>query len=566
MTIDTFITTALADEFNEHLAGGRIQDAVEIDRETFGLEIYANRQRHYLLLSADNQQPRALLAPNKLRRGVQKASPMGLLFRHRVEGMRLQAIRQPPWERVLIFDLISEDAELHLIIEMIERRANLLLVEEDMILECARRVSGDDNRYRVILPRHKYIPPPPFENQLDPRDITPKSLNELFLRVGDKQAWKALVQIKGFNPRLARETIYRAYQVTDIKASDCDAYHIQAALDSFLSNLVNRQWDAGIVFDDNGIPKTASVVELTHLGDWQPTATISEALNGFYGELEGTAVYDAARIPIRTQLQDARERIHYKLQNLERELVDDGEIEFLRKAGELILAYQYTIQPEQKELVEQYDPEGEPLTIKLKTDLTPLENAQRYFERYEKKKRARDQLPKEIRATKHEVDYLDQLNEDLTMAENWQDIGEVQDALQKNGYWKGKKYAQPKGGKSAPMRIVTDEGFVILVGRNSRQNEQLLQRSDPTDLWLHAREVPGSHVIIKTNGRNVPPHILEQAASYAAYYSKLRNDASVLVQVADRRHIRKIKGGRPGQVTIQKEHDGITVKPQAFEP
>lgn len=562
MSIDTFTTSALADEFNEKLAGGRIQDTVELDRETFGFEIYANQRRHYLLLSANNQHPRALIAPDKLRRGVQKPSTLGLLIRNRVEGMRLQAIRQPAWERILIFDLLGEETELQLIIEIIARRANLLLVENGIILECARRVGPEENRYRVSLPRHTYVPPPPLEGKMKPEMFLPRTIETLLRKDPEKEVTAALLSgFLGFSPLLVREGVYRAYERIDIKCAEANPFAIHAAFESFLPRLLRRQWQAGVVYVDEVIPQATSVFNVTHIGKWKAAETVSAALNSYYGELEGPAVYEAARIPIRAQLKEAREKVSRKLESLERELVDQSEIEFLRKSGELLLAYQYSIQPHQETLVAEYDVEGEPLTIKINTALTPLENAQHYFERYDKKKRALDQLPERVEATQHELAYLDQLDEDLTMAENWQDIGEVQDALQREGYWQGKQYAHPKGGKSAPLKINTPQGFVILIGRNSRQNEELLQKSEPYDLWLHARDVPGSHVIIKTQAKPVPPQILEQAAGLAAYYSKLRNEAKVQVQVAECRHIRKLKGGKTGQVLIQKERDGLAIRP-----
>ncbi|NDJ86572.1 MAG: fibronectin/fibrinogen-binding protein [Chloroflexi bacterium] len=566
MSIDTFTTAALVDEFNAKLAGGRVQDTVELDRQTFGLEVYANRQRHYLLLSGDNQNPRALIVPEKLRRGVQTASPLGLLFRRRIEGMRINVVRQPPWERIIIFELVAEDQALQIIVELIARRANLLLVEDGTILDCARRIGPQDNRVRIILPRHNYVPPPLQTDKVAPDTLTPQAVDRLLRRSPDDKAWSVLVKgVLGFSPLIAREAVYRAYQRTDIKASQANPYNLHAALESFVHRILRHEWKPGVVYDENDLPSGLSALPITYTGRWEPKETASEALNSFFGEIEGPAAYEAARKPIRAQLEKARQRVQRKLNALERELVDQAEIETLRQSGELVLAYQYTIDDGQDALVAQYDPEGEPFTIKLDTSLTPLENAQRYFERYEKKKRARDQLPERIQATQQELDFLDQLDIDLEMAENWQDIGEVQDTLQKNGFWQGKRYAQPKGGKSAPRKITTDEGFIIWVGRNARQNAQLLDRCEPYDLWLHARGVPGSHVIIKTNAKEVPAAVLEHAASLAAYYSKLRQDTKVQVQIAECRHVRKMKGGKLGQVTIHKERDGLLVSPAPLE-
>lgn len=565
MAIDTFATAALADELTEKLQGGKVQDSVELDRETFGFEIYANRERQYLLLSANNQHPRALIAPDKLRRGVQKPSTLGLMIRTRIEGMRLQSITQPPYERLLIFEFGREDETLQLIIEIMPRRANLILVEGNMILDCARRIGPQDNRYRIILPKHEYVPPPPLEGKLDPAVVTPHSIEGLLRQHEGEKAWSALIKgILGFSPLLAKEVVYRAYQDIGIKAKAANPYTLHAAYESFVHRLIRHDWQPGYIFDQYEFPKTAVAFEVTH-EPWQAAENMSDALNQVYGELRGEAAYDAARKPIMAQLTDAKDRVERKLRALERESTDESEIEELRIAGELLLAYQYDIVEGQEILEAQYDPDGEPLKIKINTDLTPLENAQRYFERYEKKKRAFGQIPQRIAATRDELEWLEQLEGDLLLASNWNDIGEVQALLQENGYWQGKKYAQPKGGKSAPLKVTTDIGFIIFVGRNSRQNAQLLDRAEPYDLWLHARDVPGAHVIIKSNAKPVPPEVLLEAASYAAYYSKLRNEDKVLVQVAEARYVRKRKGGQLGQVTIHQEREGVVVEPAPVE-
>lgn len=565
MAIDTFGTMALADEFTERLVGGKVQDTVELDRETFGLEIYAHRQRQYLLVSAHKQDARALIADDKLRRGVQTPSTLGLLLRTRVEGMRLQRVYQPPWERILIFEFSDAENELALVVEIIPRRANVILLEGNTILDCARRVGPQDNRYRIILPKHEYIAPPPIDHKIDPADVTPESIERFLRQKPQEKAWSALVSgILGFSPLIAKEVVYRAYENISLKAQDANPYNLHAAFESFVPRLLRHDWQPGVILNEMELPKDAVPFAVTH-SPYTPMASMSAALNKVHGELEGDAAYNAAREPIRQQIEKARDRIQRKLGSLERELADESEIEFLRMSGELLLAYQYTINAGQALLEAQYDPEGEPLQIKINTELTPLENAQHYFERYEKKKRALEQIPKRIIATRNELAYIDQLESDLDMSSNWNDIGEVQDALQKNGYWQGKRYSTPKGGKSGPFKVNTDAGFVIFVGRNSRQNDELVNRSEPYDLWLHARGIAGAHVLIKTNAKAVPDAVLDEAAAYAAYYSKNRAESKVEVMVAEARHVRKLKGGQPGQVTVHQERSSILIQPQPVD-
>ena len=294
---------------------------------------------------------------------------------------------------------------------------------------------------------------------------------------------------------------------------------------------------------------------------------MSAALEAFHGAIEGDAAYDAAKKPIRRQIKAARKKVSSKLYNLRQQLRDDSEIEYLRQAGELLLAYQYQIAARQTEFSAQYDPEGDPIKIKLNPDLTPLENAQRYFEKYEKAKRSRDRLPELIKDTRGELFYIDQLATDLDLASNWTEIGEVQDALLEGGYWKGKKRRLGSSGKSSPLKVVAADGTVIWIGRSSSQNEEVtFKKGSPDDLWLHARGVPGSHVIVKTGGHSVGDDTLDYAASLAVYFSKLRRATSGEVIVTERKHIRKIPGGKPGMVRISKEsYPSMSVVPRSPE-
>ncbi len=166
---------------------------------------------------------------------------------------------------------------------------------------------------------------------------------------------------------------------------------------------------------------------------------------------------------------------------------------------------------------------------KLRIDpaLTPLENAQRYFEKYDKAKRARAGVPELVEATEQELDYLKQLEIDLQLATNWPEIGEVQDALQRNGYWRGTRTAQPGGGKSGPLKVTLGSGMWSWVGRNARQNDTVtFDKGGPTDLWLHAHGLPGAHVIIKSGAGDVPEDVIRRAAEIAAYYSGARNESA----------------------------------------
>jgi predicted ribosome quality control (RQC) complex YloA/Tae2 family protein len=555
MYFDAVTIGALVAELSDRLGGGRIQDSVQIDAESFGLEVYAHRERHYLLLSANQQYPRVLLSAEKLRRGVPKPSPLGLLLRRYAEGARIDTVRQPAWERLIFFDLDGPEGVFTLVVEPMERRANLLLVRADgVIADCVRRVGPEENRVRVSLPGHPYEPPPPQKLKREPQALTLTLLGDLLDSAPGEQTRQLLTkQVLGFSPLVAKEVVFRATGETNIKAADTSPRALLGAIEDFFGALDRGEWEPGVAVDEDGVLAYA-VYRLTHVPGWEPCASVSEALERYYGPLTGEGAYEAAKRPVAAALDEARDRVRKKLESLERSLADEAALEQLRQSGELLLAYQYTLTPGQTEFKAQYEVDGPELTIELDPALSPIENAKRYFERYEKAKRSRESVPELIESAQQELDYLDQLATDLELATNWPEIGEVQAALQANGYWRGKPVGRPGGGQSAPLKVTTDDGWVIWVGRNARQNDVVtFDKGGSMDLWLHARGVPGAHVIVKSSGRDVPPHVLERAASLAAYYSGARTEARVIVDMTLRKYVRKIKGGKPGMVTYRNE-------------
>jgi len=554
MNFDVFTITALVDELNGGLLNGKVQDTLELGEDAIGFEIYASHCRQYLMLSADPTLARVQVLEEKLRRGVETPSPLGLMLRRNIEDARLIAIRQPPYERVIEFDFQGESGLFTLIAEPMERRSNILLVHDGNILDCIRRVGPSDNRVRLSLPGHAYVPPPPQTSKHRPEDRTIENVRAMLATDKNKPAWRGLTDtFLALSPLLAKEIIYRAAGAFDAKCGAVDAGDLLQILDELLGALLDHRWEPGLVEGEAGIT-AYSVYEITFLRGWHPVETINDALGAFYGAPIGIEAYDSAKVPIFEAVDDARAKIQKKLDALARTMTDDSERERLKQSGELLLAYQYQVKAGQTTLEAQYDYDQPPLAIKLDPKLSGLENAKRYFAEYDHAKRAMAEVPAHIEETKQELAYLDQLRSDLTLAANWPEMGEVQDALRAGGYWMGAKANAPKGQKTGPLRIVTPDGVLIWVGRNSRQNEDVtFTKGRPEDLWLHARGVPGAHVIIKSGGRSVPPGVMERAAALAAWYSGFRGESRAPVDVVERRYVRKIKGGKPGMVTYKNE-------------
>lgn len=556
MYLDAFTLSALVDEFLDVLVGGRVQDSIDVDDTGIGLEIYANHRRRYLYMSADSHTPRIHLLDEKLRRGMTKPRPLNLLFRRMVEGGVITHVSQPSWERIIQIDILGPEGDVTIIVEPMERRSNLLLVQNGIILDCLRRVGPDENRYRLSLPQHEYMLPPPQTGKLDPTKATLPELHSLFEQNDDpKRKTQQVLSsgLLGMSPLLAREIIHRAGSEINQKSADADPDALYNALRKVVEPLGNRDWQPGIVENENGV-EAFSIYPITYLTGWHPAEPVSVALTAYYGAPVGEDAYRAAKVPVHEAIREAQAKLRAKLASLERSMTDESDREVLRKSGELILAYQYNIQKDQTELRAQYDLDQPEMVIPIDPKLTPLENAQRYFERYDKAKRALDDVPRLIEDTRNELAFLAQLDVDLDMAANWPEIDEVQQALQARGYWRGKRAGRMGGGKSAPLKIVTKDGFVIWVGRNSRQNEQVtFEKGSPEDWWLHARDVPGAHVIVKFDGRRIPEAVLDHAAQIAAYYSANRGEGSVIVDVTPRKYVKKIKGGGTGMVTYRNE-------------
>ena len=563
MYFDALTTAAVADELRECLVDGRVQQVVHVDDLTLGLEIYAQHQRHYLLASADARGSRVQLTGVKLRRGVDTPVPMLLLLRKHVRGARILGVRQPPFERLLHLDLGNPEGTFTLTVEAMGRHANVILCAEDgQVMDSIKRVGPRLSRVRPMLPGTRYELPPPQE-KLAPADVTERLISEMIDEARAKQpVWRILVNgIRGISPLLGREMAYRAYGETELRSADLD--HVAPLCDAF-QELMQHAWDHAwqpcVALQEGEIVAYAPYT-LTQYPDRESLTSISEAVDRYEGAQHSVDAYRPAKDRVRASLDEARKRVNSRLEALERQLIPQEELDQLRLSGEMILAYAHAVQRGQKILEAQVAYEGPPMVIALNPDLSAVENAQSYFKRYEKAKAAVVDLPRLIKRARLQVAYLEQLGLDLELAGNRPEIDEVRTALADGGYIPKKRGSQPQRGQ--PLRRTSEDGLLILVGRSARQNHEVtFRRAAPDDLWLHAVDRPGSHVVVKSGGGVVPERTLLQAAALAAYYSAGRSEAAVLVAYTERRYVRQIRGAGPGMVTYRHEQT-VRVPPKA---
>jgi predicted ribosome quality control (RQC) complex YloA/Tae2 family protein len=558
MLLDALAVHAFADELNQAFAGARVQDLLQPDRLSTVLELYAG-ERCYLTLSADAGSEGVGLSRDRARRGSGAATPLTLALRTHLDGARLQSARATPYERVLTLTFQGA-SRLELVAELTGRQANLILVAEDeTVLALARPVTAAMSRTRLVLPGRPYAPPPSPGKTL-PRDVTESLVADWLAESPGEPAWRGVVaHMLGVAPLAARELVARASGDALTPAGATDPARLSQALSNLWREALSGRAEPCVAYDDAGEVTAYAAYALTHLGDWQPQASISAAISAYEAARSGVDPYRAARAEVAALIAVALNRAARREAALEREQADPAAIAALRQAGELILSFRHQIRPGDRQLVAGFDP-NQPETVLLDPALGATENAERYFDRYRRKRKAAEALPARLAEAAAVRATLEQLALDLDLATDRAAIDAVHDELAALGYTP--RPGRPRAAApSAPLTWVSSDGLTVLVGRNSRQNERLtFERAARGDLWLHALDVPGAHVVIKAAGRAVPERTILEAAALAAWFSRARNELAAAVAVTDVRYVKRLKGGGPGMVSVQ-QAETVVVRP-----
>jgi predicted ribosome quality control (RQC) complex YloA/Tae2 family protein len=552
-----FVTLACLRDHLDSLLGARVQQVVLPDKRAVGLELYAG-QRLYLLASADPQRPRLLLVPEKFRRGVELETPLLLLLRRWVRRARLVDVTQPPWERILMLHFEGQAGPCQLVVELIGRQSNVVLVGPDgRVLEATRHVGPDVSRQRVMLPAHPYqLPPVPP----DRRPPVGASVNEWTVWLTHNAAPDELLHrwlvrhLLGISPLAAREIAVRATGNSQAQVREAAPAAVAQATAELFAPLEDGRWAPHVAHDDEGAVVAFTAYTPYQFDRVEAVPDVSQAMGRYFeAQQVATDAYAAARQAVAALIDKAEARLARQLEKLKKQEVDEGELQAFRVSGELLLTYQDRV-PAGATEVTLDDYQGAPRTIALDPKLSAVENAQAYFRRYSKARRAGDHIPPLIEANAADRAYVAQLAADLALAESRPEIDAVREALVSAGW--AKQGRHKSAGWAGNPRHFKVGGFQIYVGRNARQNEQVtFKHAQRDDLWLHVRGMPGAHVVIKCGRRLVPEEVLQRAAGLAAYYSPARADGPpILVDVTERRFVRRLRGGNyPGLVTYHNE-------------
>jgi predicted ribosome quality control (RQC) complex YloA/Tae2 family protein len=613
MYVDALTLSAIADELQALIGGARVEDVIQPTPQAIAIQCWTGSRNPWLYVSAHPQLARLHLSAEKPRKLATEPPPFVMLLRKYLEGCRIEKVQQPRWERVVEIGFArrapasqyeSSSSLVWLIIEVMGRLSNILLRDANgIILGSLRQVGPEVNRYRVIAPHEPYTYPPPQQRLLNGQNVsrlTPEALKGADLRLGaadrnkkseTSKVWQVLVeQVMGFSPLLAREVVYRALGESEALAQPDTLWERVAEEAQALAELrETRQWQPTLVErTDTHQPAAFAVYELRQYAGWPRRSfeRVNDLLDTYYRGVEWREALQGTKADVARALQTNRERCIRKAELLARDLAETQAGERLRLEGEVLLAFGQDLPPGQTSLViDNPFASGdvpEKMTISLDPQVSVVENANRRFARYHKLRRAGQQIPGQIERNQMELAQVEQFATDLLLAETPAEVEQVRTEVAAAGYLRGKRERQAgtqKGGKAktskgaksrkggrqaAPgtlLRRQSADGFLLLVGKNSRQNEEVTFReAGSNDVWLHARGVPGAHVIIKAGGREVPRRTLEEAARLAAYYSQARENTSVPVDYTQQRYVRHMRGGGPGMVIYERERT-LSVSP-----
>ncbi|MBR4082255.1 MAG: NFACT family protein, partial [Clostridia bacterium] len=555
MPMDGLTLGFAARELDALLKGGRIDKVTQPEKDAVVLLIRAGSENRRLLLCASPNNARCHLT------GSQFANPLEppmfcMLLRKQLLGGRVLSVKQISGDRVLHVDIDTVD-ELgdhvlrRLILEVMGRHSNLILVDQNgRILEAARHVSHDMSRVRLIQPGLDYAPPP-GQDKVDPAEATAEDLYARLQAQGDIPLHKALAgSVAGLSNPAAKELAYR------VLPAGCDRPEDMQDAASRLADLLHRlpeMTDPRVLTDDNGdaLDVFAFPYFSRSLDHQRPYPTVSAALDRYFGARDQQDRLSQKSASMVRLLKGQIERCEKKLALQEEELASAARMEEYRIMGDVINANLWQLHKGQDkaELPNFYDENGGTIIVPLDIQLTPAQNAQRYFKKYQKARSARETAALQREKTLAELDYLEGALLDVGKCVGESELEEIRQELVRTGYMKRSTNRRQQRAlpQSKPYHYVSSDGIDIIVGKNSVQNDRLTASARPNETWLHAKDMPGSHVIIRTEGP-VPEQTLREAAVLAAWYSKGQRSSNVPVDYTLRRHVKKPGGAAPGFV------------------
>jgi predicted ribosome quality control (RQC) complex YloA/Tae2 family protein len=480
-----------------------------------------------------------------------------MLLRKHLEGSRILRIEQLELERVVQIvtagrDELGDPTERALVAEITGKHANLILLDKPWgtVMGSLRTVTEAVSRERQIMPGLPYDPPPISQAKLDPRRLAPGALWGVLAKGGTAEG-AILSGVHSLSRAAIAQLLVAAGIDPKVKADTLDAEALsrlemvwQTAMDHLAEGRFRPELNAGPGWEYRVLPVGAEPT---------PEVSVCDMLDAYYGSRETSERLDNQRSQLSNLVKERLDKLRTRRVGLVETVAVGRQAEELRQWGELIQAYGYGLPARSTELVaENYYLEGSPrVTIPLDPRLTPMENAQRYFRRYQKAKGGLETSERFLAEVDADLTYWEGVETSIRLSDRLEELFEIRAEIQPAPAHKQPKKQAPV---TEPMRFMSSDGLEILVGKNNRQNDQLsmkLARQD--DWWFHTQNIPGSHVLVRSAGGALPDRTRDEAALLAAYYSQARESSKVPVIFTQRRHLKKPSGAKPGLVIYERE-------------
>jgi predicted ribosome quality control (RQC) complex YloA/Tae2 family protein len=579
MAFDGVVVANVVKELTDTLTDGRINKIAQPEKDELLLTIKGQgREQYKLLLSAgaglpliyltENPKPSPLTAPN-----------FCMLLRKHLSNARIIGINQPGLERIINFKLehLDEMGDLrikYLIIELMGKHSNIIFCDEDMtIIDSIKRINQFISSVREVLPGRKYFIPATTE-KFDPLTITYEVFRDCILKKPLSVAKALYNSLTGISPLLANELCCRASveagDPTD-SLTEAAGLHLYKNFERLMEEVKNASFTPNIVFLD-GVATEFSSVALTCYSNYEVRhyESVSALLEAFYASRDAAARIRQKSFDLRKVVSNALDRAGKKYDLQQKQLKDTDKRDKFKVYGELITAYGYGLEPGAEVLRATNYYTDEEISIPLDPTISPMENAKAYFEKYNKLKRTYDALTTQLKETGEELEHLESIRNALDMAIEEDDLTALKHELTEFGYIKrrftsGSKKLEKKAGlkkpgtKSKPFHYLSSDGFHMYVGRNNYQNDELtFQFADGGDWWFHAKKAAGSHVIVKSEGKELPDKTYEEAARLAAHYSSAGDAGRAEVDYTLKKNVRKPGGGKPGFVVYYTNYSMVS--------
>ena len=556
MNLDGFSMRPLTLELSKILIGGRIDKITQQNKSNFTITIRTLGQSHLLRISVAPQNPSIHIVKNSLE-NLPEPSTFCMVLRKNLEGGRIADIRQFELDRIIFMDIDTIGAggkiqTLTLAVELIGKYSNIILISEGKIIDALKKIGTNSSRVRTVLPNQLYQMPPP-QNKLDIFSCEAAEIVEKIKSDKSARLDKAIMNFcQGFGPQTVKETIWVSGLPYDIKISELDIADFASLENSLVEIRHSAENPVPCIVEDNGKVLAISAVKLNYFsqGQIKKFDTISEMLEVADNLIGSYTPPDKEKFS--KLVHNELKRAINKISVLESELNAAESADDWRIMADNLLTYRYNFKDHADEIISVkniYSENGDEISITLDKKLTIADNVQTFYKKYDKLKRSTAHILEQISKCRAEILYLETVEHSLNTAVTLVDIDEIRAELTSGGYLKAEKKKTAPSKKPEPLKFAAPDGTEILIGKNNAQNDRLTFKiAAPNDIWLHTKDITGSHVIIRCNGVEPSEETLLFAAKLAAKFSKAAGSSKVPVDYTHCKFVKKPSGAKPGFV------------------